>query len=120
MYIILTVRFRTVVLLSALAIAPVCAKRIKVSNERRIVDSMLSVDGVGCSGGGLHSSGAGGSRGVARGGRGNEGRGGGSGGVVGSWWRGEQRRRTSTRGEEPQVVVAVPLHAAHRRRTPKP
>ena len=90
MYIILTVRFRTVVLLSALAIAPVCAKRIKVSNERRIVDSMLSVDGVGCSGGGLHSSGAGGSRGGARGGRGKEGRGGGRGGVGG---RGLEREK---------------------------
>ena len=39
-------RFRTVVLLSALAIAPVCAERIKVSNERHVIDSMLSVDGV--------------------------------------------------------------------------
>jgi hypothetical protein len=46
------------------------------------------------------------------------------GGAVGEWWGvgggGEQRRRTSTRGEELQVVVAIPLHAAHHRRTSKP
>ena len=49
-------RFHHAVLLAALAIAPVCAERIKVSDERGIVDSTLSaVGGVDCggSGGGL-------------------------------------------------------------------
>jgi hypothetical protein len=50
-------RFRSAVLLAALAIAPVCAERIKDSNERPVVDSMLSTDGVDCSGGGLCSGG---------------------------------------------------------------
>ena len=66
-------RFRTVVLLSALAIAPVCAEHIKVSNEHQFVNSTLSVDGVGCGSGGLRSSGAGGSGGGGRGGRDSEG-----------------------------------------------
>jgi hypothetical protein len=35
-------RFHHAVLLAALAIAPVCAERIKVSDERGIVDSTLS------------------------------------------------------------------------------
>jgi len=45
-----------------LAIAPVCAECIKVSNERGIVDSTLLAvgGGVDCGGGGLHSSGGGG------------------------------------------------------------
>ncbi len=52
-------------LLDALAIAPVCAKRIKVSDERGIVDSTLSaVGGVDCDGGGLRSSGGGGGGGL--------------------------------------------------------
>jgi hypothetical protein len=46
-------RFHHAVLLAALAIAPVCAERIKVSDERGIVDSTLSaVGGVDCGGGG--------------------------------------------------------------------
>ena len=51
-------RFHYAVLLAALAIAPACAERIKVSNERGIIDSMLSVvGGLDCGGGGLRSSG---------------------------------------------------------------
>ena len=54
-------RFHHSVLLAALAIAPVCAERIKVSNEQGIVNSTLSaVGGVDCGGGGLRSSGGGG------------------------------------------------------------
>ena len=46
-------RFHHSVLLAALAIAPVCAERIKVSDERGIVDSTLSaVGGFDCGGGG--------------------------------------------------------------------
>jgi hypothetical protein len=46
-------RFHHAVLLAALAIAPVCAKRIKVSDERGITDSTLSaVGGLDCGGGG--------------------------------------------------------------------
>ena len=46
-------RFHHAVLLAALAIAPVCAERIKVSDERGIVDSTLSaVGGMDCGGGG--------------------------------------------------------------------
>jgi hypothetical protein len=46
-------RFHHAVLLAALAIAPVCAERIKISDERGIVDSALSaVGGVDCGGGG--------------------------------------------------------------------
>ncbi len=53
-------RFHHVALLAALAIAPVCAKCIKVSDERGIVDSTLSaVGGLDCGGGGLRSSGGG-------------------------------------------------------------
>jgi hypothetical protein len=53
-------RFHHSVLLAALAIAPVCAERIKVSDERGIVNSTLSaVGGVDCGGGGLRSSGGG-------------------------------------------------------------
>jgi hypothetical protein len=51
-------RFHHAVLLATLAIAPVCAERIKVSDERGIVDSTLSAVGsVDCGGGGLRSSG---------------------------------------------------------------
>jgi hypothetical protein len=51
-------RFHHALLLAALAITPVCAKRIKVSDERGIVDSTLSaVGGMDCGGGGLRSSG---------------------------------------------------------------
>ena len=54
-------RFHHAVLLAALAIANVCTKRIKVSDERGIVDSTLSaVGGMDCGGGGLRSSGGGG------------------------------------------------------------
>jgi hypothetical protein len=50
---LLNMRFHHVVLLAALAIAPVSAERIKVSDERGIVNSMLSgVGGVDCGGGG--------------------------------------------------------------------
>ena len=53
-------RFHRAVLLAALAIAPVCAERIKVSGERGIVDSTPSaVGGLDCGGGGLRSSGGG-------------------------------------------------------------
>jgi hypothetical protein len=53
-------RFRHAVLLAALAITPVCVKRIKVFDKRGVVDSMLSaVGGVDCDGGGLRSSGGG-------------------------------------------------------------
>ena len=46
-------RFRHAVLLAALVITPGCAKRIKVSDKRGIVDSTLSaVDGVECGGSG--------------------------------------------------------------------
>ena len=45
-------RFHFAVLLAALAIAPVCAKCIKVSNKRRVVDSTLSVDSADFGGGG--------------------------------------------------------------------
>jgi hypothetical protein len=46
-------RFHHAVLLAALAIDPVCAEHIKVSDERGIVDSTLSaVGGVDCGGGG--------------------------------------------------------------------
>jgi hypothetical protein len=42
-------RFHHAVLLAALAITPVCAERIKVSDERGIVDSTLSaVGGMDC------------------------------------------------------------------------
>ncbi len=45
--------FHHAVLLAALAIAPVCAERIKVSDERGIVDStLLAVGGMDCGGGG--------------------------------------------------------------------
>ncbi len=37
----INMRFHHAVLLAALAIAPVCAERIKVSDERGIVDSTL-------------------------------------------------------------------------------
>jgi hypothetical protein len=51
-------RFHHAVLLATLAIAPVCAERIKVSDERGIVDSTLSaVGGLDCGGSGLRSSG---------------------------------------------------------------
>jgi hypothetical protein len=50
-------RFHSAVLLAALAIAPVCAKRIKDSDERQVVDSTLSADGVDCGGSGLRSGG---------------------------------------------------------------
>jgi hypothetical protein len=54
-------RFHHAVLLAALAIAPVCAERIKVSDEQGIANSTLSaVGGLDCGGGGLHSSGGGG------------------------------------------------------------
>ena len=55
-------RFHHAVLLAALAIAPVCAERLKASpDERGIVDSTLSaVGGLDCGGGGLRSSGGGG------------------------------------------------------------
>jgi hypothetical protein len=57
-------RFHHAVLLAALAITPVCAERIKVSDERGIVDSTLSaVGGMDCGGGGLRSSGGGGGSG---------------------------------------------------------
>ena len=52
-------RFRYAVRLAALAIAPVCAKRIRVSDDRRVVDSLLSVDSVDFGGGGLRSNGDG-------------------------------------------------------------
>jgi hypothetical protein len=76
-------RFHSAVLLAALVIAPVCAKRIKYSDERHVVDSTLSADGVDCGGGGLRSSG-------------DNGDGGGScdtirrrtaGGLAVGWWR---------------------------------
>jgi hypothetical protein len=54
-------RFPSAVLLAALAIAPVCAERKKVSDKCCVIDSTLSVDGFDCGGGGLHS-GAGGNR----------------------------------------------------------
>ena len=41
-YYVLNMRFHHAVLLAALAIAPVCAERIKVSDERGIADSTLS------------------------------------------------------------------------------
>ena len=50
-------RFPSAVLLADLAIAPVCAERKKVSDERRVVDSTLSVDGFNCGSGGLRPSG---------------------------------------------------------------
>ena len=51
------------IIIAVLAIAPVCAERIKVSNERGIVDSTLSaIDGVDCGGGGLRSRSSGGGR----------------------------------------------------------
>ena len=50
-------KFRYAVLLAALAIAPVCAKRIRVSDECRVIDSTLSVDSAGFDRGGLCSSG---------------------------------------------------------------
>jgi hypothetical protein len=37
-------RFCSAVLLAVLAIAPVCAERVKVSDERRVIDSTLSID----------------------------------------------------------------------------
>jgi hypothetical protein len=82
-------RFHSAVLLAALAIAPVCAERIKDSNERHVVDSTLSADGVDCGGGGLHSGG-------------DNGNGGGGcdtirrrtpGGVVVGWWRGQAEKK---------------------------
>jgi hypothetical protein len=58
-------RFHHAVLLAVLAIAPVCAERIKVSDEQGIVDSTLSAVGeLDCGGGGLHSSGGGGGGGL--------------------------------------------------------
>ncbi len=58
-------RFHHAFFLAALAIAPVCAEHIKVSDERGIVDSTLSaVGGVDCGGGGLCSSGGGGGGGL--------------------------------------------------------
>ena len=63
-------RFRHTVLLTTLVIAPVCTKREKVSDERGIVDSMLSAaGGVDCGGSSLRSSGGGGGR-AGGGGRG--------------------------------------------------
>ena len=50
-------RFPSAVLLAALVIAPVCTECKKVSDERRGVDSTLSVDGFDCGGGGLRSGG---------------------------------------------------------------
>jgi hypothetical protein len=76
-------RFRSAVLLAALAIAPVCAERIKDSDERHVVDSTLSAEGVDCVCGGLRSGG-------------DNGDGGGgcdiirrrtTGGVAVGWWR---------------------------------
>ena len=46
-------RFRYPVLLAALAIAPVCAKCIRVSDKRYFVDSTLSVDSSDFGGGDL-------------------------------------------------------------------
>jgi hypothetical protein len=40
----LAMRFRNAVLLATLAIAPVCAKRIRVLVEHRVVNSTLSFD----------------------------------------------------------------------------
>jgi len=58
-------RFHHTVFLAALAINPVCAEHVKVSDERGIVDSTLSaVGGVDCGGGGLRSSGGGGDGGL--------------------------------------------------------
>jgi hypothetical protein len=82
-------RFHSAVLLAALAIAPVCAERIKDSNERNVINVTLSADGVDCGGGGLHSGG-------------NNGNGGGScdtirrwtaRGVVVGWWRGRAEKK---------------------------
>jgi hypothetical protein len=50
-------RFHSTVLLMALAITPVCTECIKDSDECHNVDSTLSVDGVDCGGGDLHSGG---------------------------------------------------------------
>ncbi len=50
-------RFRSAVLLATLVIAPICAECIKDSDERHVIDSTLSADGVDCSDGGLRSSG---------------------------------------------------------------
>ena len=50
-------RFRYAVLLADLAIASVCAKRIRVSDERHVVDSKLSVDSADFGSGGLRSRG---------------------------------------------------------------
>ncbi len=54
-------RFHHAFLLTALVITPVCAERIKVSDERGIVDSTLSAVG---GGGGLRSSGGSGGGGL--------------------------------------------------------
>jgi hypothetical protein len=82
-------KFHSAVLLAALAIAPVCAERIKDSNEHHVIDSTLSADGVDCGGGGLRSGG-------------NNGNGGGgcdtirrrtAGGVAVGWWRGRAEKK---------------------------
>jgi hypothetical protein len=82
-------RFHSAVLLAALAIPPVCAERIKDSDERHVVDSTLSADGVDCGGGGLRAGG-------------NNGDGGSgcdtirrrtAGGVVVGWWRGRAEKK---------------------------
>jgi hypothetical protein len=82
-------RFRSAVLLAALAIAPVCAERIKDSNKRHVLNSMLSADGMDCGGGSLRSGG-------------DNGNGGGGcdtirrrtgGGVAVGWWRGRAEKK---------------------------
>jgi uncharacterized membrane protein YgcG len=98
--IILNMRFRHPVLLAALAIAPVCPKRKKVSDEQGIVDSTLSaVGGVDCSIRVFCSSGGGGGSGGGCGG-------GGGGGSSGSGGRGCEIIR---RSESPAPLSTIIL-----------
>jgi hypothetical protein len=82
-------RFRSAVLLAALAIAPVCTECIKDSDECHVVNSRLSADGVDCGGGGLRS---GGDNGDGGGGCDTIGRRTGGGVAVG-WWRGQAEKK---------------------------
>ncbi len=82
-------RFRSAVLLAALAIAPVCAERIKDSDERHDVDSTLSADGVDCGGGGLCSGGNNGDGGCGC----DTIRRSTAGGVAVGWWRGRAEKK---------------------------
>jgi hypothetical protein len=90
-------RFHSAVLLAALAIAPVCTKRIKDSDECHVVNSTLSADGVDCGGGGLPS---GGNNGDSGGGCDTIRRKTGGGVAVGWWRRRAEKKDAVVVGEE--------------------